>query len=511
MLIAPPVAEHDARPRPFWRSDTALLVYAAAATVVLHWVAAAHSPGFHRDELATLDDARHLAWGYVAYPPVTPFFARLSLVLFGTSLPGFRFFAAIAQAVALVLTGLISRDLGGRRGAQLLALAAALPACLAAGALMQYVSFDYLAWVLVAFSVVRLLKTGDPRWWIAVGASVGFGMMAKYAMPFLVAGVVIGFLLTSERRQLAGRWFWLGVAVALLVFLPNLVWQVQHHFIYLDFVRHIHARDVRVGRTQGFLPDQLKFTLLAAPLWIAGLYFCLIAPAGRRFRSLAWMYLVPLILFVIARGRGYYLLGAYPMLYAAGSVWGEQWAARLRPAWRNLARGVAWTALALDAALLFAIALPLASPNSRWWQFASQSNGDLREEVGWPELVQTVAQVRDSLPPGQRAALGILAGNYGEAGAITLYGPSYGLPTPSSGANSFWARGYGDPPPRSLIVVGISRGYLDRNFHDCRLVAHTWNRFGVANEETRDHPDIFFCAAPLRPWPLFWSAFRYFG
>jgi 4-amino-4-deoxy-L-arabinose transferase-like glycosyltransferase len=134
--------------RSSWCGETALLIYIAVTTVLIHWIAALYSAGFHRDELATLDDARHLAWGYIAYPPMTPFFARISLILFDTSLAGFRFFASVANAVALVLTGLMARDLGGRRGAQLLAAFTALPACLAIGSMMQYVSFDYLAWVL---------------------------------------------------------------------------------------------------------------------------------------------------------------------------------------------------------------------------------------------------------------------------------------------------------------------------------------------------------------------------
>jgi len=298
------------RPHSLWSSETAILIYMATATVVIHWIAALYSPGFHRDELATLDDARHLAWGYVAYPPVTPFFARLSLILFGTSLAGFRFFASLANAVALVMTGLMARDLGGRRGAQLLAAFAALPAGLAIGSMMQYVSFDYLAWVLVSFCIVRLLKTEDPRWWLGVGASIGFGMLSKYAMPFFVAGIFLGVLLTPARRYLRSRWLWLGIGFSLLIFLPNLIWQIRNDFVYLDFVRHIHARDVRIGRTKDFLPDQLKFTMFAAPLWIAGLCFSFFSAAGRRFRLLGWMYVTPLVIFLIAKGRGYYLVGA---------------------------------------------------------------------------------------------------------------------------------------------------------------------------------------------------------
>lgn len=500
-----------AKPRSLWSSDTALLIYLAAASIVIHWVAALHSPGFHRDELATLDDARHLAWGYVAYPPVTPFFARLSLIFFGTSLAGFRFFASLANAVALVLVGLMARDLGGRRFAQLLAALAALPVSLATGSMMQYVSFDYLAWVLVSFSIVRLLKTEDPRWWLAVGASVGFGMLSKYAMPFFVAGVLLGTSLAPARRYLRSRWFWLGAGLALLIFLPNLIWQIRNHFIYLDFVRHIHARDVRIGRTKDFLPDQLKFTMFAAPLWIAGLWFSFFSPSGQRFRLLGWMYITPLVFFLIAKGRGYYLMGAYPMLYAAGSVWGERWIAGLGSRWRTLLRGVAWRVLALNVVIFGALFLPVSAPNSRWWQWASSKNGDLREEVGWPELVETIAQIRDSLTPQQRGRLGILTGDYGSAGAIDLYGPAHGLPAAISGVNSFWQRGYGDPPPETLIIVGASKRWVDAQFSDCRVAARSWNRYGVINEQTSDHPDIFVCGPPRQPWPDLWRSFHYYG
>ena len=494
----------------FWTSDSAVLVYIALATIVVHWFTGKRY-GFHRDELATIEDARHLAWGYVAYPPVTPFFGRLSLLLFGTSLTGFRFFAAVAEAAAVLLTGLMAREMGGRRGAQLIAAAAAIPFCLGGGALMQYVSFDYFFWVLAAYFVVRLLKSGDPRWWPAIGAAIGLGMETKYTMGFFALGIVAGVVATDARRYLRSKWLWYAVAISALVFLPNVIWQARNHFISAEFLRHIHTRDVRIGRADNFLPNQLLLTQLATPLWIAGLCFFLFARGGRKFRMLAWMYLVPLGLFLVARGRAYYLAAGYPMLYAGGSVWGEQWLATARRGRAALARTVVWIALAADIVSVGAIAMPLAPINSRWWDVASRIQGDFREEIGWPELVETVAAIRDSLPLQDRARLGILAGNYGEAGAINLYGPQYGLPGAISGINSFWQRGYGDPPPETLIVVGFSQRFVNENFASCRLAAHTWNRHGVKNEETGDHPDIFVCGGPKKPWPEFWRGFRYFG
>ena len=243
-----------------------LLVFGLAGVMLVAHILTGGRYGFHRDELATLDDARHLAWGYVAYPPVTPFFGWISLCLFGTSLTGFRFFAALAASGGVVMTGLLARELGGGRGAMLLAALAAMPFALGCGSLMQYVAFDYLWWIIAAYFFVRLCKSGDPRWWLPLGAIFGIGMLTKYTMLFCVAGIVIGVIATPLRRHLASKWLWVGAALSVLIFLPNVIWQAQHHFISLEFLRHIHARDVRIGRTKDFLPDQLTINLLGLPL-----------------------------------------------------------------------------------------------------------------------------------------------------------------------------------------------------------------------------------------------------
>ena len=506
-----PVRETASAPgESIWLSSTALLIYIALGTVILH-IITGNRYGFQRDELAMLEDARHLAWGYPAYPPVTPFFGRISLALFGTSIVGFRFFAAIAQAVALVLTGLMARELGGRRGAQLVAAAAAIPFALGGGALMQYVSFDYLCWVFAAYFVTRLLKSGDPRWWMGIGASIGFGMLSKYTMGFFVLSIVAGVLLTDARRYLRSKWLWIGVALSMLLFLPNVLWQLQHQFVSLDFLQHIHARDIRQGRTSYFLPEQLELTFLRFPLALAGLYFYFLSRAGRRFRMLGWMYVVTLVLFMVARGRWYYLAPAYPMLYTAGAVQGEGWLATMPRSRAMTVRWVVWAALTVDVLAAIAFWLPTAPVNSGWWKISNAMQGDYREEMGWPELVQEVARIRDSLSPEERAHLGIIGTNYGEAGAVNLYGPQYGLPRAISGVNSFRQWGYGDPPPQTLIVIGLSHEYVNDHFESCRLAGHTWNRYGVKNEETVDHPDIFVCGSPTQGWPEFWKHFRYYG
>ncbi len=256
------------------RAEWAVLLCIAAAVALVH-LATNGRYGFHRDELQFLSDARHLDWGYVSYPPLTPFIERIGLSLFGLSLVGLRLFSVIAQAVVIVVSGLMARDLGGGRLAQTAAaLAVALsPIPLFEATEFQYTSFALLWWVLVSWFSIRLLKTGNPRWWLAIGAALGFGLLTKYAIVFYIAGILVGMAFSTSRRFFASRWFWAGVALALLIFLPNLIWLVRHDFISYTFLQHIHARDVGLGRAEGFLRDQFLVcaNLFAIPVWLIGL------------------------------------------------------------------------------------------------------------------------------------------------------------------------------------------------------------------------------------------------
>jgi hypothetical protein len=492
------------------KNDFAILLAIAAGTLLVHLLTA-NRYGFNRDELAFLEDARHLAWGYVAYPPLTPFFGRMALALFGTSLVGFRFFSALVQAITVVLTGCMARDMDGGRTAQVAAACASIPFSLGVGALLQYMTFDYFAWVLTAFFLVRLLKTSNPRYFLFVGASIGLGVMAKYTILFFAVGVLAGLLLSEARKYFRTIWPWLGLLISILIVAPNFLWQVQHHFVTYDFLRFIHQRDVAEGLTQTFLPDQLEMTLLSFPLWIAGLYFCLRTREGRNFRALAWIFFVTSGFFLVAKGRGYYLAPAYPMLYATGGVWGERWLSALNARRAQMVRVAVATALALNILGAMAVALPLAPVPSKWFRLADKVNVTLRDEIGWEDLVSTLAQVRDSLPAESRGHLGILAENYGEVGAVNLYGPSHGLPRAISGVNSSWERGYGDPPPQTLIVVGFPRAFVEANFNSCRLAAQNTNSLGIVNEETTERRDIFICGPPKAGWPQFWRNFQHYA
>lgn len=492
------------------RSDMALLFAIAGAQVILH-LATNVRYGFHRDELQFLTDARHLDWGFVPYPPFTAFVEHVSLAVFGISLTALRLASVLCQAIAIVATGLMARDLGGNRWAQAAAaFAVALsPLPLFNGTEFQYTSFDFLWWVLTAFFTVRLLTAEDPRWWLAIGAVIGLGLETKYAIVFFIAGLVGGLLLTGARRYLASRFFWLGVAISLVLFLPNLLWLARHDFISYTFLQHIHARDVSQGRADGFLVDQIRICInaAAAPIALIGL---IAFARNSRYRMLAWMWIIPVTLLFVAKGRGYYAAGAYPMLLAMGAASAQHWLASLPALVRRSVASLYFASLAVVGAYVVAIIVPLASAGPLR-DFALKNNGDLREELGWQELVSTVAAIRDSLPPDQQAHLGITVQNYGEEGAIGLFGPAHGLPQPISTTNSAWLRGYPTPPPTTFIVLGIDREEADSIFTACRWAGHNGNPEGIRNEESIDHPDIFICGPPRHSWPEFWKKHHDFG
>ena len=505
-VTAPSIAERSATRT----ADTLVLIAIAAVVALLHILTNSRY-GFHRDELQTLSDALHLDWGFVAYPPFTPFVERIGMALFGHSLVGLRLFSVIAQAVVVVVAGLMARELGGGRLAQVTtAIAVAFsPLPMFEATEFQYSTFDMLWWVLIAYFVIHLLKTENPRWWLAIGAAAGIGLQTKYTMCFFLAGVFGGLLLTPARRYLKSGWLWAGVALALAIFLPNIIWQLRHDLISYHFLQHIHARDVGEGRAEGFVRNQflLCANLVSTPLWIAGLVAFF---RNRRYRMLAWMYVIPFALFAISKGRFYYLAAAYPMLLAMGAVVGERWVGSMSRGKRRTVEASFFTLLAACGLYFAAIIVPIAS-SGPLKQFALKKNGDLREEIGWNQLVRTVAAIRDSLPPDQQKSLGIVVGNYGEQGAIEILGQAYHLPPPISTTNSAWLRGYPNPPPTTLIVLGASREDVDEIFTRCRLAGHNGDTEGVKNEESEDHPDIFVCGPPRRPWPELWKKYQNFG
>ncbi len=457
--------------------ETAALASLGLAKLVLHLLTNGLY-GFQRDELYYMASGRHPALGYVDYPPLTPLLAGASQALFGPSVFELRLFPALAGAAMVVMAGLIARELGGGRFAQVLAAGAALasPMLLGANWLFQTVTFDQLVWTAALVMTARLVRTGDARWWLAVGVAIGVGLETKYTVLALALGLAIGVVATPARRHLLTPWPWLGVLAALTLAVPNLAWQVQHGWASVAFIRNHPVDQSRDFTQAAFLAGQVALVgPLALPLWLAGWYVLL---RHARLRLLGVAAATGFAAFLL-EGKNYYAGPLYPLLLAAGAV-GVEALARRRSGWLRPAAAVA---VALNGALLLPLAVPVVPVSALHATHLDAVRKDYADTVGWPGVADQVAAVYRALPPGERAHATILAGNYGEAGALDVYGPARGLPAPICPhlTYSLWKPAHVDDA--TVVTVGVPRWYVERYFADVRPAGAIAMPDGVRNEE----------------------------
>jgi len=431
--------------------------------------------GYFRDELYYIACGDHLDWGYVDQAPLIAVVARVTRALLGDSLLALRFFPALAGAGIVVLTALIVRELGGRQRATVLACFGiiAAPVYLSYGYLLTMNSFEPLFWMGSAYVLIRILKGGDPRLWLVMGAIIGLGLENKHSMTFFGVALAAGVLLTPQRRLLRSPWPWLGVLIAFLLALPNLVWQAQHGWPTWELLNNVNRsnKNIVLGPGQYFAQQILLMNPLEFPLWFGGLLWLLLAQKTRSFRALAWSYLAAFVIFVVLKGKNYYLAPSYPMLLAAGSVFLEGLAERLRRSW---ILAVYAALIAAGGAVLAPLVLPIL-PGDRVEAYmqtihvhpprAERSHTaalpqTFADQFGWEEMVESVARVYQSLPPEQQKQARIFAQNYGEAGAVDFFGPKYGLPPAISGHQNYFLWGPRGATRDVLIVLDDNPGSL---------------------------------------------------
>jgi hypothetical protein len=457
---------------------------------------------FHRDSLYYMDSARHPAWGYVDYPPVTPTIARLSLWLFGPSVWGLRLWPSIAGAVMIGLAALIARELGGGRAARVLAALGTATSLVLLGAnwLFQTVTFDELVWLAALLIIARILRTGDKRLWLALGITLGIGLETKYTIIGLIAGILAGTLLTPLRRDLATPWPWLGVGIALLIFLPNLLWQIGNNWPSVQYtLNHKSSQSVDFSPLT-FLAQQLALIgPVAIPIWLAGLYWLLVS-STRRVLGITALVAFVLYLFV---GKSYYVGPLHPFLIAAGACALESWT-QVRKRWLLAATG---TGLIIQALVLLPLALPILPEPVMARSPLAQIRTDFAATVGWHDLISQVAGIYHQLPANEQATTVILANNYGEAGAINTYGRPIGLPTAVSGELSYyyWKPSSLDGP---VITIGFDRAFLMTLFDGCDSAGTVSNSYQLQNEEYG--APLMVCQQPKLPPDELWHRLKAF-
>jgi hypothetical protein len=454
--------------------------------------------GYVRDELYFLASGHHLAAGGVDQPELTPLLARIDAIVTGNTLVGLRALPALAFAGLVLVTASMARVLGaGQRGQLVAALATA---CCGeyVGAMHELTTTvpDLFCWSLTLLFVARLLASGDPRWWTAIGGAAGLGLTAKWNIGFLLAGLLLGFGCTATARPLLrSRYLALGALLAAALAAPDLVWQAAHGWPNLAVFRSLNA-SAWANRAMYWQGQVLYTSIVLVPLWVRGAIWSL---RSSRYRVVGIAAVAVITVQFILGGKLYYPGGVYTFLFAAGAA--DLYAgASARPARLRAA------VYCLGAAIASLVSLPVL-PVAALARFPVQKiDYDLGEEIGWPSEVQLLANQWHRLTPAEQAHTAVLTANYGEAGAADRYGPSLGLPPAYSGDNNYWLWG---PPPAAdtaVIALGIDGSVLRREFTQVRQIAVWNNGLGVSDDE---QGTTVYLATGLRgSWPAAWPAFQ---
>ncbi|PKV99973.1 dolichyl-phosphate-mannose-protein mannosyltransferase [Amycolatopsis echigonensis] len=462
--------------------------------------------GFHRDELYFIAAGNRPAWGYVDQPPITPLLARAATTLFGDTPSGLRVVATLCGAATTVLVALVAREFGGDRRAQFAAAAATALSgyVLVVSHMLSTNSVDMVMWTAIGLLGLRLLRTGDRRWWLAIGAAAGVGAENKWLVLVLLAALGIALLGTGPRAVFASGWTIAGAAVAVVLMLPQLFWQIRHGFPMLTVAGGISADDGTKNRLL-FVPMQLVYlSPVLVPVWISGLVRLWRAPELRWARAFALSYPVACLMLLLVGGKPYYAVPLLLILLAAGTDPALRWLSQ----GGTRRRGGAWILAAAGAVISVVIGLPVL-PVAALRGPVLAFNKDQGEQVGWPELASTVARAWQRIPPDQRATAVLLTGNYGQAGALERFGPALGLPRPYSNHMSYADWG---PPPDTMtgpvLFVGKLRPAILAAFGDCQRIAVNDNGAGLPNDE--QGTAISLCSPSSEPWSRIWPRLRTF-
>jgi hypothetical protein len=491
MVIGSPVVSAPDTKRRSRFADGMTVIWAVALAKLVFHIYFNNRYGYFRDEFDYMSCGDHLAWGYVDQPPLIPFLIHLCRAVLGDSLRSIRFIPALASSLLVVQTAVLARELGGRRYAVLLSSVCALivPQYLSNGSLLGTNCLEPNLWMGCAYFVILAIKRDDPRYWLWFGVVAGIGLEEKYSIAIFGLGIVVGLLLTEQRRVLLSKWIWLGAVAAFLIFLPNLLWNIHYDWPFVQLMRAIRAegRDVVLGPSQFFFQQVLVTNPLVAPIWLSGLFALLFSARLRPYRVLGWSYLASYTTFFLLHGKNYYLAPIYPMLLAAGAIVIEHSLDRpesTKPRLRWLKPAIVIILLASglhlmpivvpvlspDHFLTYTKSLPFKLPVNEYSHTRAALPQWYSDQFGWKEIADEAEVAWNRIPVDQRSDCGIFAQDYGQAGAIDFFGRPHGLPPALSGDRTYFLWGPRGYSGNCLIVLGDSRERLEQLFEQVEFV-----------------------------------------
>jgi len=481
----------DSKEKPSLLGSGMAIVWAIAlAKLALH-IYFNNRYGYFRDEFDYMSCGDHLQWGYVDQPPLIPFLIHFSRVVLGDSLRAIRFIPALASSLLVVQTAVLTRLFGGRRYAQLLSAICVLvvPQYLSNGSLLGTNCLEPNLWMGCVYFLILAIQRNDPRYWVGFGVIAGLGLEEKYSIAIFGLGIVVGLLLTKERRLLFSRWFWVGGLVAFLIFLPNLLWNMHNDWPFLQLMRAIRAegRDVVWGPFQFFFQQLLLVNPLLAPVWVRGLVILLFSSRVRQYRFLGWSYVISYTCFFLLHGKNYYLAPIYPMLLAAGAAMIERQldrpeTAQPRLQWLKPTLVIVFLASGIHLApivvpvfspehfLAYTKTLPFKLPVNEYSHARAALPQWYADQFGWKEIADEAEVAWNRIPAAERADCAIFAQDYGQAGAVDFFGRARGLPGALSGDRTYWLWGPRGYSGNCMIVLCDRKSRLEELFQQVDFV-----------------------------------------
>lgn len=440
---------------PFKSIKTGHIIAGMAIAKFLIHIGANNIYGLHRDEYLYIAEGQHLGWGYMEGPPMIAFLAWIAN-LFGGSPFVIRLIPSLAGVASIILIGTLVKELGGKRGAIFFACLAFVisPSFLRSNMLFQPVSFNQFFWLLSAFWMIRIVRFDKANYWYFLGISLGLGLMTKYSIAFLIIALCIASFFSKQRKWYGTKYPYLAMLIALLIFLPNLIWQWQHHYPVLDHMRELAETQLVHVDTVHFFVDQFQNQLAGSMIWVAGLLYLLFSRNMRDFRMFGIGFLLLLAMIYILGGKTYYTLGIYPVLFVFGGLALEH---VIHQSW------IRWALtglIVISNAAFIPFSIPFIAPEKmqsycafmkenlgmegplRWEDGTLQSiPQDYADMFGWEEMVEKVSRIYHALPDSTRSQCHIYGGSYGHAGAIHYFRRKYELPEAHSLSASFmiWA------------------------------------------------------------------------
>jgi 4-amino-4-deoxy-L-arabinose transferase-like glycosyltransferase len=456
--------------------------------------------GYFRDALYYLACSEHLAFGYVDQPPLIAVLGWIARHTLGTSLPALLFWPALAGALRIILTAVFARELGaGRFGTVLAAALAATPGVWwVIDHQFAMNGLEPLFWGGLAYVILRLIKTANQKLWLAFGAIAGVGLLNKYSIVIFAAALLAGLLLTRQRRLLFTPWIVIGGALALLIFSPNLIWNIQNHWPFLELMRNISAtgKDVILSPGRYLLQQVLMLNPVSFPFWLSGLLFYFFSRGAKNYRNFGWTFVIAILFFMITHGKDYYSAPAYVMLFAAGGIATESLISE-RPKLRTVLRPACFIWLVLGVVSLLPLVLPVL-PIETFLRYQSRLPFEVpktersfvgeslpqyyADEFPWPGMVAAVADVYHSLTPEEQQRTAIFGSNYGQAAAIDFFGPQYGLPKAISGHQNYFLWGPRQYTGDIVILLGANESEAREQFESVTVAATLANPYAYRYE-----------------------------